>query len=156
MASTKVGISDMKIISGQGELVTYALGSCIGIAFYDPLTKIGALLHIMLPEHQEVRDGNILKYADTGIVHTINMLAQKGAIKRRLICKIAGGASMFQSNVKSNIGQRNIIATKKILMSNGLKVFKEDVGGSIARTMQMDVSTGNVQVKCYGRETIVL
>ena len=43
-----VGLADMKMAQGSGMLVTYALGSCIGICFYDPMLKLAALLHICL------------------------------------------------------------------------------------------------------------
>lgn len=40
----KVGIGDMQFGRGEGTIVTYALGSCIGITFYDP--AILSLIHI--------------------------------------------------------------------------------------------------------------
>ena len=60
----KVGIGDMKLTRGDGLIITYALGSCIGLAFYDSYIKLGALLHVMLPERVNANDPNVFKYAE--------------------------------------------------------------------------------------------
>ena len=98
MAENKItiGIADMKMAKGQDTLITYALGSCIGICLYDPLLKLGALIHIMLPLNMETGRKNTMKYADTGIRETIKMMEAKGASRARMTAKIAGGAKMFE------------------------------------------------------------
>ena len=73
-----VGIADMKITRQEGILITYALGSCIGISFYDPMIKLGGLLHIMLPQKQGT-DTNVFKFADSGIPETLRKLQAFGA-----------------------------------------------------------------------------
>ena len=88
-----VGIADMKMAQGSGMLVTYALGSCIGICFYDPMLKLAALLHIMLPLNLETGRKSPLKYADTGIRETIKLMEAKGASRLRMTAKIAGDAA---------------------------------------------------------------
>lgn len=104
-----VGIGDMKLGRQEGTIITYALGSCIGIALYDPMIKLGALVHIMLPERVN-SDANIFKYADTGVRETLRKLYAYGAVKHRMTAKIAGGAKMFDMKGKSsamgNIGKR--------------------------------------------------
>ena len=92
----KVGIGDMKFSRGEGRIITYALGSCIGITFYDPVTRLGALLHIMLPAQFERRDSNPFKFADSGIRETLRKLKIFGMVKSRMVVKIAGGAKMFE------------------------------------------------------------
>ena len=84
----KVGIGDMKFTRDEGRIITYALGSCIGISFYDPFLRLGALLHIMLPAHNGVSDPNIYKYADSGIRETIRKLMAFGMVKARTTVKI--------------------------------------------------------------------
>ena len=91
----KVGIGDMKLSRGDGRIITYALGSCIGITFYDPVTHLGALLHIMLPAQLSSSDTNVFKFADSGIRETLRKLRVFGIVKHRMIVKIAGGAKMF-------------------------------------------------------------
>lgn len=149
-----VGIADMKITRQEGILITYALGSCIGISFYDPMIKLGALLHIMLPEKGRGNDSNIYKFADSGIHETLRKLSAYGATKRRLVCKIAGGAKMFEIRGNAdfgNIGQRNATMVKKILMEERMSIKAEDIGGSYARTMLLDVGNGDVIIRTAGR-----
>ncbi|GFI42595.1 chemoreceptor glutamine deamidase CheD [Lachnospiraceae bacterium] len=149
-----VGIADMKMTRQEGILITYALGSCIGVSFYDPMIKLGALLHIMLPEKSGAKDGNVFKFADTGIRETLRKLTAFGGSKSRMVCKIAGGAKMFEmkgSGGLGNIGERNSQNVKRILMAEGLRVTSEDVGANYARTMLLDVATGNVYVRSAGK-----
>ena len=149
-----VGIADMKMTRQEGTLITYALGSCIGVSFYDPMIKLGALLHIMLPEKSGAKDGNVFKFADTGIRETLRKLTAFGGSKSRMVCKIAGGAKMFEmkgSGGLGNIGERNAQNVKRILMAEGLRATSEDVGANYARTMLLDVATGNVYVRSAGK-----
>lgn len=148
-----VGIADMKMARQEGELITYALGSCIGITFYDPMIKLGALLHIMLPEKTQA-DSNVFKFADSGIHETLRKLYAFGAMKGRLVCKIAGGAKMFEMKGPGglgNIGERNAQNVKRVLMAEGLRVVSEDTGANYARTMLLDVATGQVYVRTAGK-----
>ena len=160
MAENKItiGIADMKMAQGHDTLITYALGSCIGICLYDPLLKLGALIHIMLPLNMEAGRKNTMKYADTGIRETIKMMEAKGASRARMTAKIAGGAKMFEVSAGSlgNIGQRNIESVHINLRKEGIRLLKEDVGGSIARTLSFDVATGTAVVRCYGRQDFVM
>ncbi|MCI8834503.1 MAG: chemotaxis protein CheD [Ruminococcus sp.] len=149
---TTVGIADMKIIRQEGVLITYALGSCIGVSFYDPVLKLGALLHIMLPERGN--DANLLKYADSGVKETLRKLHAFGAVKSRMICKIAGGAKMFEMKGPGglgNIGERNAQSVKRALMAEGLRVSSEDTGANYARTMLLDVGNGKVSIRSAGK-----
>lgn len=154
-----VGIADMKLSRQEGVLITYALGSCVGISFYDPMIKLGALLHIMLPENGNMSDANVFKYADSGIRETLRKITAFGATKRRLVCKIAGGAKMFEMKGPGglgNIGERNVQMVKKILQSEGLRITGEDTGANYARTMLLDLQTGQVRVRTVGKKESIL
>lgn len=149
-----VGIADMKMAQGNGVLITYALGSCIGLCFHDPRLRLGALLHIMLPLNMEAGRKNPLKYADTGIRETLKQMEAKGASRSRMTVKIAGGAKMFEmkgGGGLGNIGERNAQNVKRILMAEGLRVASEDTGANYARTMLLDVATGKVYVRSAGK-----
>ncbi|MCI9353386.1 MAG: chemotaxis protein CheD [Firmicutes bacterium] len=154
-----VGIADMKICRGPGKLITYALGSCIGICFYDPMIRLGGMVHIMLPNNMEGNNSNVFKYADTGIPATLRKLEVFGGVRARMVCKIAGGAKMFEvqgNNSIGNIGQRNIETVKKVLAKEGIRVAREDVGLNYARTLLLDAETGVVLVRSFGRKELVL
>lgn len=152
-----VGIADMKMARGSGVLITYALGSCIGLCFQDPALRLGALLHIMLPMNMETGRKNPLKYADTGIRETLRQMMAQGALKTRITVKIAGGAKMFEVSGGSlgNIGQRNIESVHTILRQEGIRLTAEDVGGTVARTLLFDVVSGQGCIRSYGRQDII-
>ncbi len=152
-----VGIADMKMARGSGILITYALGSCIGLCFQDPGLRMGALLHIMLPMNLEAGRKNTFKYADTGIRETVRQMVTHGALKSRITVKIAGGAKMFEISNGSlgNIGQRNIESVHTILRQEGIRLTAEDVGGTVARTLLFDVASGQGCIRSYGRKDIL-
>ena len=152
-----VGIADMKMAKGSGILITYALGSCIGLCFEDPRLKLGALLHVMLPLNMEAGRKNPLKYADTGIRETLRQMEAQGGLRSRITVKIAGGAKMFEVNGGNlgNIGQRNIESVHTILRKEGIRLLGEHVGGNVARTMLFDVDTGQACIRSYGKQDIV-
>ena len=153
----KVGIGDMKIARREGTLITYALGSCVGITFYDPMIKLGALVHILLPEAGDNAAGNIFKFADTGIKETLRKLEVFGGVKSRYQCKIAGGAKMFEMSAGiGNIGERNVKMVEKVLAEEHIRVMAKDVGANYARTMLLDVTTGTLKVRTSGRNETIL
>lgn len=153
-----VGIADMKMASREGMLITYALGSCIGICLYDPVLRLAALVHVMLPLNMETGRKSPLKYADSGIRETLKQMEARGAKRSRITAKIAGGARMFDvpgNGSLGNIGQRNIESVHMTLKREGIKLLKEDVGGSVARTLLFDASTGQACVRSYGKPELI-
>lgn len=157
-AKITVGIADMKLARGAGGiLITYALGSCIGLCFHDPRLQLGALLHVMLPLNMEAGRKNPLKYADTGIRETLRQMEAKGASRSRITVKIAGGAKMFdvKGGNLGNIGQRNVESVHTVLKQEGIRLLAEDVGGSVARTLLFDPVSGQGCIKSYGRQDVL-
>lgn len=149
-----VKIADMQIAQHGEELITYALGSCLGICLQDKITKLSALIHIMLPINMEAGRKNTMKYADTGIRETIKQMEARGSRRGNIVAKVAGGAKMFDTAPGSslgNIGKRNIDSVHMILRSEQIRLVAEDVGGSVARTISFDPGTGMVTVKSYGK-----
>lgn len=154
-----MGIADMKLLEKEGSLITYALGSCIGISFYDPQIKLASLLHILLPEAQNLSETQVYKFADTGIRKTLKELQLKGGNKRRYLCKLAGGAEMFKLSGNSpvaNIGQRNLESVCHILRQEGIYIAAQEVGGNIARTMILEAETGVVRIRTHGVDEILI
>jgi len=151
---TVVGISDMKIVSGPGVLVTYALGSCIGVCLYDPVVKLAGLIHVMLPCSSGAGwVDNAFKYADTGIAETIRRMEARGGMRKRIGAKIAGGAKMFNipgDGSFGTIGDKNAKAVIDTLARERIPLHHKDIGGTQARTMQFDAETGGVTIKSFG------
>jgi chemotaxis protein CheD len=149
-----VGVSDMKTSSDPAAtLVTYSLGSCIGIAVYDPVAKAGGLLHYMLPE--STLDGtkaknNPFMFADTGIPALFKDTYRLGAKKQRMKVVVVGGAQILDQKGFFNIGKRNHMAVRKIFWKNQVMIDHEDVGGNVNRTIRLDVATGEIHIKVSG------
>ncbi len=149
-----VGIADMSVSTSQDtELVTYALGSCIGITVYDPLLRIGGLLHIMLPHSFKSKpdeEVNPYMFGDLGLPLLFDEMLKHGAMKVRLVVKIAGGADRMQKKQVFNVGERNITFVKEFFHNCNLKIVSEAVGGTRSRTVIMDINTGKVIIKSPG------
>ena len=155
MATIKVGMADLNVCKAPDMITTLGLGSCIGIAVYDPVTKVGGLAHIMLPDSTQMRNNsNIAKFADTGIEELIKRVTAAGANKRRLVAKIAGGAKMFQVSGLStvgNVGERNAQASRAKLKQLGISLLAEDTGLNYGRTVELYPETGEFRIKAVGK-----
>lgn len=148
-----IGISDMKVVKNPGVLVTYALGSCVGICLYDAVVKIGGLGHIMLPNFpQNNPKENKHRFADTCIPLMVQQMEELGCNRRRIEAKIAGGAKMFEVSGDSsfgNIGQRNVLEVKNTLKSLQVRIYAEDTGLNYGRTVYFYTENGSMVVKSF-------
>ncbi len=150
-----VGISDMKVSNNPREtLVTYSLGSCIGVVIWDPVVKVGGLLHYMLPE-SKLDKGRALKkpymFGDSGIPALFKEAFSRGAVKSRIVVYAVGGSQINDPSGVFSIGKRNYQIMKKLFEKNNIGVKKEDIGGSVTRTVSLDVGTGRVLLKVSGK-----
>ena len=135
-------------------LVTHSLGSCIGVAVYDPVARAGGILHYMLPESEMDHDKakvRPLMFADTGIPLLFKACYKLGAEKKRMIVKVAGGSQIMDASGVFNIGKRNYASLRKIFWRNNVLVDAEDIGGTCNRTMWLSIATGKVWLKVNGR-----
>jgi len=154
-----VGISDMKIASSPKGLISYALGSCVGICIIDKVKRIAGMVHVMLPNNNNVSDNNLFKYADTGIPEMVKQMESMGCMRIRMTAKIAGGARMFEIKGNSsigNIGERNVIATKEVLNKLNIKLLAQDVGENYGRTITFDSDTGSLTIKSFAKNIKVI
>ena len=146
-----MGMADCRIGDAPGQvLATYALGSCIGLAVHDAKAGVGGLLHFMLPDsaidHERGRE-NPWMFADTGIPMLLDRLCARGASKRRLTVRAAGGASMMDQENVFDIGRRNYLAMRKILWKAGVMVHGEAVGGIRSRTVRLEIGSGKFLIQ---------
>lgn len=154
----RVKIADYGVLKAGGHLITVGLGSCIGIALYDSSAKVAGLAHILLSDSTTFRKNeNKAKFADTAIPLLIKDMEMKGAVKRRIVSKIAGGSSLFaMSNNKEGVGSKNIKAVVKTLDELGVPLLGKDVGGNKGRTMKVYAEDGKVTVSTVGTTERVL
>lgn len=150
-----VGVSDMKISNDpEAVLVTYSLGSCIGVAIYDAVAKVGGLLHYLLPESKLVPEKavkNPYMFADTGIPALFKAAYELGAKKQRMKVIVVGGSQIMDQAGFFNIGKRNDIALRKMFHRNNVLIDYRDVGGVVNRTIKLEVKTGDVWIKVSGQ-----
>ncbi len=155
-----MGVADLKVSSRADErLITYALGSCLGIVVYDPVVSVAGMLHVMLPtgtiDAAKMQDKPAM-FVDSGIPILFKECYKLGAKKERMIVKVAGGAHAGASEEadRFQIGKRNMIALRKLLWKNGVLIHANDTGGiQTSRTMWVDVATGDVTLKINGAES---
>lgn len=156
----KVGMADLKICKSPDALTTLGLGSCVGIAVRDPVTKIGGLAHVMLPDSTRIRNNsNIPKFADTGIKELVKQLVDAGASRSRLVAKIAGGAQMFAFQNKTDlvrVGDNNVQASKAVLKELNIPILSQDTGLNYGRTVIFYPETGDFVIKTVGKQEKVI
>ncbi len=151
-----VGISDQQIVNPPDTLITYALGSCVGICLHDVVMKVAGLSHVLLPAaFKGDHNGEIYKYADTAIEALIRTMEKKGCHRNRITAKIAGGANMFITTGIS-IGERNVEMVKQELLRLKIKLLAEDTGLNYGRTVTFNPTDGSMTVKSVGRGIKVL
>ncbi len=151
MADLIVGISDLKVSKSPDDvLVTFALGSCIAVAIYDPLIKAGGLLHYMLPDSTldpQKAQSQPGMFADTGIPLLFKSCYRLGGEKKRMIVKVAGGASILDDANFFRIGQKNITALRKIFWKNNVMIDAEDTGSNCNRTVRLNLANGKFSIR---------
>ena len=143
-----VGIAELALCRAPEQLTCLGLGSCIAVIIYDPTTKIGGMLHVLLPKAPPNCKSQE-KYADTGIRRLHAKVLEKGAVRSSLVAKLVGGAQMFTSlNIAiANIGKENITETRATLRILGVKIVAEDLEGNRGRSAVFDAATGKVTVR---------
>ena len=150
-----INISDAKTSADpQAVLATYSLGSCIAVSVYDPVRRVGGMLHYQLPtstlDPEKARQRPAM-FADSGMELLLQELNALGADKRRLKVTVAGAAQMLNDAGLFNIGKRNHAAIRKILWQHGLFIEAEDVGGTAPRNLYLNIADGAATIKVSGK-----
>ena len=150
-----VGVADMKISNDPNDsIITYSLGSCIGVVIYDPVAKAGGILHYMLPDStidRQKAQAKPFMFADTGIPMLFRQTYTYGGKKQRMKIVIAGGAEILDQKGFFNIGKRNYTALKKMFFRNNVIINHQDVGGNVNRTVRLEINSGDVYMKTSGQ-----
>ncbi len=151
----KVGMADLNICKSPDGITTLGLGSCVGVAIRDPSTKIGGLLHAMLPDSTVIKNNTTVeKFVDSGIEELVKRLVKSGANRNKLEAKLAGGAQMFAFQRNSDlvkVGERNAEAARKKLRAMRIRLISEDTGQNYGRTVIFYPETGEYVIKAVGK-----
>lgn len=160
MATYTIGIAEKAVSKSPDKLVTLGLGSCVGLALYDPVRKIGGLVHIMLPNAPAGSAAvNRFKFADTAIEDMIKLIVQAGGSRQQLQAKLAGGAHMFNNAYNSDvmgIGKRNVDICQKVLKENRIPITAQDTGGTSGRSIEFCCESNMLQIRTVSPKSVRL
>ena len=149
-----VRVADWAARCGPEAIVTLGLGSCVAIMLHDAQAGAGAMAHVLLPSPSLARDtSNPAKFPETAVPFLIEQLVALGADPRRLVAKLAGGASMFAQLMTPGavqMGERNLVATRNALRAAAIPVTGEAVGGQAGRSVRFFVADGRVEIRSVG------
>ncbi len=160
MKEVIVKVADWAAERGDGILVTLGLGSCVAIMLHDPQTNAGAMAHVLLPSTSLARDiTNRAKFPETAVPLLIERLKALGADPRRLVAKLAGGASMFSQLVTPGtiqMGERNVLASRSALRTAAIPIIRESVGGDRGRSVRFHLKDGRVEIRSVGSDADII
>jgi chemotaxis protein CheD len=155
-----VRVADLRAGSNQDVLVTIGLGSCVAVLLHDPVAKVGGLAHVLLPSTALGRkDDSPAKFPQTAVPRLLELMAELGANTRRVTARLAGGASMFAGLAAPGtiqMGERNTVACRQVLMHHGVPIAGQATGGDYGRTVKLWVADGRVEVSSvsHGVQTL--
>ena len=150
-----VGLGDVRFGRDDAVLMALGLGSCVGVALYDPVLRIGGMAHVVLPAPLDGVATTSGKFATAAIPQLLDGVLRIGAERRRLVCKIAGGAQVLAMGARGDsfkIGERNIAAVNAALTAAGLRPLNADTGGTMGRSFRLTIATSAVAVKRLGED----
>ncbi|MAX23452.1 MAG: chemotaxis protein CheD [Phycisphaeraceae bacterium] len=159
MNTRVIAIAEMYVSENVDDmLITYSLGSCLGVTAYDPVARVGGMIHCLLPSSRsnpEKAKEKPTMYADTGLVALFSKLFEYGAHKDRIKIKVAGAGAPMDMGEQFRIGERNFAVLRKFLWKNNMLIEAQDIGGKKPRTMTLDMATGQTCVRTKGTETVL-
>lgn len=154
-----VGIGEMSVsIDPTDVIATYSLGSCLGIALHDAECGVGGIIHCMLPlsrMNQRKAEVRPCMFVDTGLSELLREMCDRGAKRKNMVARIAGGAHMLDRKRTFRVGQRNYAVSRKILQKNDVQIEADDIGGTISRNMFFHVGTGDTAIKTGGSTSLL-
>ena len=157
MSQVVVDIADARVSRNVDDvLVTHSLGSCVGVMVYDPVVHVGGMIHCMLPlssvDPRKAQEKPFM-FVDTGMVLFLGQLFELGLVRSRALVKVAGCSRILDNNNLFRIGERNYTVLRKLLWKNGLMIKSENVGGSVSRTVRLEIATGRCILRSGGVES---
>lgn len=155
-----VGMADLKSAKKPAILTTLGLGSCVGIALYEPVSKVIGMAHCMLPDSKQIsNNSNVAKFVDTGVLTLIREMSRMGARKELIRAKLAGGAQMFAFSAKNEImriGDRNVEAARKVLGQLSIPIVSSETGDCFGRTIELHSDDNRLVIKTIGHGTRII
>jgi chemotaxis protein CheD len=157
---TIVKVADWTVDRGDAVIVTLGLGSCVAIMLHDPELRAGGMAHVLLPSPSLSRDtANKAKFPDSAVPLLVERLKGLGADPRRLVAKLAGGASMFSQLVTQGtiqMGERNVLACRSALRTAAIPIIREAIGGERGRSVRFYLEDGRAEIRSVGADVTII
>jgi chemotaxis protein CheD len=154
-----VGLGELTVSNNLNVvLAARSLGAGLGIGIYDPVARLGGLLHAALPDSSAdpvMAKASPALFVDTGLQSLLRAIERLGAQRSRLQLSAVGGARFQGGQGLFALGQYNFDSLTRQAAELGLKLQAAHVGGTASQSMFLDVGTGQIRVKACGqsRET---
>ncbi len=128
------------------------LGSCVSVALWHPVRRIGAMSHFVLAERGvEAIPVIDSRYGNEAMWLMLHELVAVHVEPSQCQAKIFGGASMFDRKPRGGdsflIGKRNGEAARNLLRSHGIPIVSESLFGAGHRQVIFDIASGDVWVR---------
>ncbi len=130
-------------------IIRTVLGSCVALVVWHPQYRIGGMCHYLLPSMRELQlDTEGLRYGDVALGELWSQM-QTVSDPSEYVMRLYGGAAMFGDLLEGSIGDKNVAFALDWARDKGVVFDSQDVGGSISRTVRLNVDTGEIELKRY-------
>lgn len=140
-------------VTGNDEMITTVLGSCVSACIRDPSTGVGGMNHFMLPGNSQENVSTwggqeclTTRYGIAAMEILVNDILKRGARKDQLELKLFGGGEVLSMEV-NKIGQRNIEFVRQFALTELMHAVAEDLGGPYSRKINYFPKNGKVMVR---------
>lgn len=149
-----VGTGSFYVGETQPLILEASLGTCVGLAIWDPDAGIGGLYHLLLaaPRASE-SDYQPEKYATTGLPIFFKALLRAGANRHNLKVWMAGGAlvgPLDKYDLDLDIGGRTAERVMEFFADQDIKVAKSETGGFFTCALYLNMQTWECRIQPAG------
>lgn len=126
------------------------LGTCVGLAMYDPVARVGGLFHILIASPVGSSAEDPLQYASTGVPIFLGELYKYGARKENLRAVVAGGSLVGAVNLQDldlDIGGKTVDTVNAILNDQGIAIEYSETGGYFSCILSIDLQNGEYHIE---------
>lgn len=141
------------VVSAEPRVLTTILGSCVAVCVWDLSTRIGGMVHFLLPDSSG-GTGDTARYGDVAVPLLINELKRHGGNVHMTKAKLYGGACVlqaFRNGTGEHLGARNVSVARDALRSANIAVIEEQVMGNLSRKIVFDTASGTTTIHVVGQ-----
>ncbi len=135
---------------GQVGSIRTLLGSCVAITLWHPERRLAGMCHFLLPSRARPAgappDG---RYGEEAVQVLLQRIHAAGTEPQDYHAHLYGGADTMpdSSNLRFNVGERNIEAGWHFVDRSGFQLQGVDVGEDVPRSVRLVRTTGAVEMR---------